>query len=117
MEYRIVVAADEVVVFADDLRIADVFIAGGLATAGSLTEASQLNKLARFSDDDLREQAVPALAGDYCPPHLLVQRDAVRALNAARDYSNAALATRAAHDAARWAWARKVAPTLIVERT
>lgn len=116
MTFRIVVTAEEAAIFDGDLRIADVFLAGGLATAGSLTEVSQLNKLAGLSDDDLREQAVGALAGDYCPPHLLAQRDAVRAANAVRDYSDAALEMRRQHDAARWEWARAVAPTLVVER-
>ena len=118
MALKIVVAAEEAAVFDGDARVADIVLVGGLADGmfGGVGAEARKAELAQRTDADLREQAVPALAGDYCPPHLRGQRDAVRALNAARDYSAPALATRAAHDAARWEWARQVAPTLPVER-
>lgn len=115
-EMAIIVERDAAYVAKDGVNVADIAFIGGLATMmfGGEGIAAQQADLAARQDAELREQAVAALAADYCPPHL---SDAKAAMQAAvrRDRNTAGPAV-AAYDAAKWAWAREVAPTLPVIR-
>ena len=66
------------------------------------------------ADAELREQAVAALANDYCPPHLEADKKAMQA--AIRADRNTAGPICEAHFAERWKWAREIAPSLPVVR-
>lgn len=115
---KIIVTEDAAYVADDNgANIADIAFIGGLATmmfGGGEGIAAQQADLASRQDAELREQAVAALANDYCPPHLEADKKAM--LAAIRADRNTVGPICEAHFAERWKWAREIAPSLPVVR-
>lgn len=114
---KIVVTKDAAYVEENGQNVADICLIGGLAVnlfGSDEGIAAKRADLATRQDAELREQAIAALANDYCPQHLLESRRAMQEAVRARSGNAGHLCDT--HFSARWEWAREVAPQLMVER-